>query len=249
MQELQALVRECSESMASEIRRTWHAAPPSAGMASDANPTQRLQKTLDKWTAKWQDRFNAASTKLAARFASKNFKTTDAQFMGTLKAAGFAVQFKPNPATMEAYSAVVGENVNLIRNLGRETLDDIQGKVWASVRAGHDMGQLSTELHQSFGMNWRRAALIARDQNNKAKAVIESTRRKELGIKQAIWQHSGGGVTPRPSHVKAGRDKVRFDIATGWYDPDARKYIWPGTEINCRCVSRAVIPGLDDSFY
>jgi len=49
--------------------------------------------------------------------------------------------------------------------------------------------------------------------------------------------------------VKAGRAKVRYNIATGWFDPDARKYIWPGTEINCRCVSKAVIPGLDDSFY
>jgi hypothetical protein len=235
--------------MAAEIRRTWNAAPPSGGMASDAVPTERLQKTLTKWSDKWQARFNKLSTSLAKKFAARASKVTDTQFMGALKSAGFTVAFKPTPASIEAYHAVLGENINLIRNLGRETLDDIQGKVWASVRAGHDMGTLSHQLHDSLGMNWRRAALIARDQNNKAKAVIEATRRKELGIKEAIWMHSGGGVTPRPSHVKAGADKVRFNIEQGWYDPDARKYIWPGTEINCRCVSKAVIPGLDDSFY
>ena len=247
--QLQALVKECSDEAVREIRATWHAAPPSSGLASDASPTERLQKTLTKFGDKWQARFNKLSDTMARRFARKNFATTEAAFMGALTQAGFAVKFKPNPASLEAYSAVVGENVNLIRNLGRETLDDIQGRVWQSVRAGHDMGQLSTELHNVFGMNWRRAALIARDQNNKAKAVIESQRRKELGIKEAIWQHSGGGVTPRPTHVEAGRKKVRFDISTGWYDPAVGKYIWPGTEINCRCVSKAVIPGLDDSFY
>lgn len=246
--ELQALVKECNDDMVREIRATWHAAPPKAGMAHDESPTDRLRRKLTEAGDKWQSKFNKKSEALARRFASKNFTTTQAQFMGALKNAGFTVKFKANPASMEAYGAVVGENINLIRNLGRETLDDIQGKVWSSVRAGHDMGQLSTELHDAFGMNWRRAALIARDQNNKAKAVIEATRRKELGIKEAIWQHSGGGVTPRPSHVKAGRDKVRYNIATGWYDPAARKYIWPGTEINCRCVSKAVIPGLDESF-
>ena len=247
--QLQALVMECADEARQEIRRAWNTAPPSSGFASDANPTERLQKLLTKFGDKWQQRFNTLSNTMARRFARKNFATTEAAFMGALTQAGFAVKFKPNPASLEAYSAVVGENVNLIRNLGRETLDDIQGKVWASVRAGHDMGTLSTELANVAGINWRRAALISRDQNNKAKAVIESQRRKELGIKEAIWQHSGGGVTPRPTHVEAGRKKTRFDISVGWYDPAARKYIWPGTEINCRCVSKAVIPGLDDSFY
>jgi len=80
-------------------------------------------------------------------------------------------------------------------------------------------------------MTHRRAALIARDQSSKASAVIENTRRKELGITQAIWQHSGGGHVPRPLHVKAGRDKLVFDLDKGAYIDG--KWILPGTEINC----------------
>lgn len=242
-------MRACVDDVTAGIRRTWNADPPAVGMASDAAPTERLTRTLTRLGEKWQDRFNRLSDTMARRFAKRARGTTEAAFMGALRQAGFAVRFAPTPPVMEAYHAVVGENVNLIRNLGRETLDDIQGKVWASVRAGHDMGTLSTQLHDVLGMNWRRAATISRDQNNKAKAVIEAARRKELGIREAIWQHSGGGMKPRPSHVKAGADRVRYNIETGWYDPDAREYVWPGTLINCRCVSRAVIPGLDESFY
>ena len=68
-------------------------------------------------------------------------------------------------------------------------------------------------------------------------------RQAELGITEAIWVHSGAGKHPRPTHVKAGRDQVRYDITKGWYDPDAKQWIWPGTLVNCRCVSKPVIKG------
>jgi uncharacterized protein with gpF-like domain len=250
--QLQDLVARCVANMASHIRASLTEAPLIGGlsMAHDAkNPSTNLKRTMDKWARKWQAKFDRTATELAQKFADRTTKATEGAFMGALQEAGFIVKFKPSPPAMEAYQAVIGENVNLIRNLGRETLDDIQGKVWESVRTGHDMNTLSKQLAEIPGINMRRAALIARDQNNKAKAVLESVRRKELGIKEAIWQHSGGGVTPRPTHVKAGADKVRFDVAKGWYDPAVKKYIWPGTEINCRCVSKAIVPGLSEDFY
>lgn len=245
---MQDLVARCVANMTSHIRAALNETPLIGGlsMAHDAkNPATNLKKVVDKWSRAWQSKFDKTATKLAKQFADRTSKATEGAFMGALQEAGFIVKFKPSPPAMEAYQAVIGENVNLIRNLGRETLDDIQGKVWESVRNGHDMATLSKQLHEVHGINGRRAALIARDQNAKAKAVLESVRRKELGIVEAIWQHSGGGVTPRPSHVKAGQDKVRFNVSTGWYDPAVKKYIWPGTEINCRCVSKAIIPGLD----
>jgi uncharacterized protein with gpF-like domain len=87
----------------------------------------------------------------------------------------------------------------------------------------------------------RRAALIARDQNAKAKAAIERAEREELGITEAVWQHSHAGVEPRPTHV--AMDQQRYTVTQGMWDSEVQKYIWPGTEINCRCTDRAVIPG------
>jgi hypothetical protein len=63
----------------------------------------------------------------------------------------------------------------------------------------------------------------------------------ELGLDEAIWVHSGGGKHPRKSHQKAGREKTRFPIAEGWFDPEVGRKIIPGELINCRCVSKAVI--------
>jgi putative phage head protein len=41
-------------------------------------------------------------------------------------------------------------------------------------------------LRKDYGISERRAAFIARDQTNKAKAAIEKARRQELGITEAI---------------------------------------------------------------
>ena len=88
-----------------------------------------------------------------------------------------------------------------------------------------------------------RAATIARDQNNKAKATIERTRRQELGITHAIWQHSAGGKVPRATHIAmSGKPYL---ISEGMYDSAVGRYVWPGTEINCRCTSRAIIPAFE----
>jgi uncharacterized protein with gpF-like domain len=89
----------------------------------------------------------------------------------------------------------------------------------------------------------RRAALIARDQNNKATAVFVRVRQKQAGIKKAMWLHSHGGKEPRKTHL--ANDGKLYDPQKGWFDPDpkVRRRIWPGELINCRCVSRSVVEG------
>ena len=84
----------------------------------------------------------------------------------------------------------------------------------------------------------RRAELIARDQSNKANAVVNRARQMELGITEAIWMHSHAGKTPRPDHFKA--NGTVYKIAEGC--KISGEYIQPGEEINCRCTSRPVLP-------
>jgi len=55
--------------------------------------------------------------------------------------------------------------------------------------------------------------------------------------------HSHAGKEPRPSHL--ANDGKPYKIAEGWYDPDEKKYVWPGTLINCRCFSKPVVAGFD----
>ena len=69
------------------------------------------------------------------------------------------------------------------------------------IQTGRDLGQISRDLQDTFGVTRRRAAFIALDQNNKATASMTRARQTELGIKKAIWLHSHGGKKPRPTHT------------------------------------------------
>lgn len=218
-------------------------------LAADAGPVKSLDLTMTRWAKKWTLKFDKLSTTLAQRFAARSFQATETSLAAALKKSGFTVAFKPTKASMQAYQAVVAENVGLIKNLPSQYVTNVQSAVWASVNKGADMAALSQKLRQNFEIASKRAALIAVDQNHKAKAVIENTRRQQLGIRRAVWQHSSAGKEPRPTHVEM--DGTEFELSKGMFDPDANgkgrgEWIWPGQLINCRCTSRAIIPGLDE---
>lgn len=217
------------------------------GVAQDAvrKPSQSvlLQRAMHRWGTRWAHRIESMSESIARDFATRNRNATERSMKAKMAKAGFTVKFKPNKGVTAAYDAIVAENVGLIRSIPQKYLTDVQAMVWRSVMDGSDMETLSKALQEKYGIAWRRASLIALDQNHKTKAAMERARRLEVGITSARWMHSHAGVEPRPSHVKAGAEKVVYDVAKGWWDPDEQQWIWPGTLIRCRCTDCAVIPG------
>jgi hypothetical protein len=73
-----------------------------------------------------------------------------------------------------------------------------------------------------------------------SRSLTQVVRYKELGIREAIRQHSGAGKEPRPSRV--ANNRKRYNIENGWFDPDKSKFTHSGTLINCQYQSRAVLP-------
>ena len=211
--------------------------------AAPANPSLLLRAALRKWGGLWVSRFDKLSLDLGQKFATKSFNLTQTQMRAALKDAGFTVKFAPTPGSRAAYQAVIAEQVNLIKSIPQQYLKDVESKVWGSVMKGADMHALSVDLRKTYGITRDRAAVIARDQNNKAKAIIEKTRRQELGITHAIWQHSAAGRVPRATHV--AMSGKAYPLAQGMYDSDEGKYVLPGELINCRCTSKAIIPAFD----
>lgn len=251
---LDALIAEMHRSLLWWIRAAYRKNPPE--MAQDAppdasghepvrqqSPARSLQDVVRRLTRQWQTRFDQAAPELAAYFAKAAADRSDAALRGILRKAGFTVQFKLTRAANDVLQATIAENVSLIKSIASQHLTQVEGAVMRSVQAGRDLASLTNELEQQYGVTRRRAARISLDQNNKATAAIQRVRQTELGITEAIWVHSGGGKTQRQTHLKAGRDRQRYEIAKGWYDPHEQKFVLPGELPNCRCVSRPVVPG------
>lgn len=201
-----------------------------------------LNDAFDKLARRWLEKFDILAPKLADWFAQDHKNRTERQLKAQLRQAGFTVKFKLTAAMRDAFNAVVDENIALIKSIPAKYLTDVKVDLMQSVQNGRDIGYLTDRLIKRTGITKRRAALIARDQNNKATAVMARTRQLELGITQAKWLHSAGGKTPRPKHV-AFSGQV-FDLATGHDFEDGEGAVLPGQPINCRCVAIPILPKL-----
>lgn len=239
---LQKLCRAMAKSMLLHLRAAYRNADFALDASADGTAT--MQRALKEWAPRWVDNFDAIATRVSRLFAQKGAADLDRRMMMQLVHSGFAIRFKPTRAMRQAYKAVVAENVNLIKSIPEQFLKDVKTSVWQSVMAGRDLSGLTQALQKNYGVSYRRAQLISRDQTNKAKAVFERARRQDLGITEALWVHSGGGKTPRPEHLRWGREKKRFEVKKGIWSEVDKQYVFPGTAINCRCTSRAIISGI-----
>ncbi len=211
--------------------------------AGEMLPADELRIAMEDLGDYWLGRFDVASGRLARFFGKSSVARTDTQLSSILRDAGMSVRFQMTPAMKDVLSATIGENVSLIKSIPQQYLKNVEGAVMRSVSRGRDLSTLTKHIQHQYGVTKRRAALIARDQNNKATAVMHDARRMEIGIQEAVWIHSGGGKEPRPKHVAA--DGKRYKVGIGLPIGDKNNaYVLPGEEINCRCVSRSIIPGL-----
>ena len=239
---LQQLIAEMHASVEYWLTAAYRKYPPRMAalveQAQDASPSAKIKKVLDELARRWTDRFNDYAPKLAEAYLKGMFKASDSAFRQALKEAGWAVDFKMTPAVRDAFNASLEENVGLIKSVPEKYLQQVEGVVMRSYSAGRDLATMVKELKQLYPAASHRAELIARDQSNKANAVVNRARQMELGITEAIWMHSHAGKNPRPDHVAA--NGKRYKIAEGCKISGV--YIQPGEEINCRCTSRPVLP-------
>lgn len=239
---LQRMIAEMGGSVEYWLTAAYRKDPPRMAalveLAEDASPAQRIRKTLSGLAQRWVAKFDEWAPKIAEAYLQGMFKTSDSAMRQALKDAGWAVEFKMTPAVRDAFNASIEENIGLIRSIPEKYLQQVEGVVMRSYAAGRDLETMVKELKQLYPVTNRRAELIARDQSNKANAVVNRARQMELGITEAIWMHSHAGKNPRPDHVAA--NGKRYNIAEGCLISGA--YIQPGEEINCRCTSRPVLP-------
>jgi uncharacterized protein with gpF-like domain len=240
---LKAMVAEMNASILYWITAAYRASPPELAEDARPPPANLLIRRVRNLGKRWERKFAEAAPKLAAYFATSVAQRSDAVLKTILKDGGFTVSFNPTPAVNDVLAASIQANVALIKSIPSEHFTQIEGMVMRATQTGRDLATLTKELKQSFGVTERRAAFIAKDQINKTTATIVRARQEELGIEKAVWLHSGGGNHPRPEHVKWGREAKTYDVAKGMWSEVDQAWIWPGTAINCRCVSKSIVAG------
>ena len=237
------LVDEMNKSTVWFVEAAYKETPPA--LAQDELSSEAMRKAIEALTKRWSKRFDTAAEKLAKYFAKTAASRSDSALRKILRDGGFTIDWKMTRPQREAINAIVNENVSLIKSIPSQYFTRVEGYVMRSVQTGRDLKQLTDDLQKSFKVTRRRAIIIARDQNNKATGALQRVRQIEIAgdDAEAVWHHSGGGKTPRKSHVKAGKDKVRYKIKSGWFDPEEKRNVIPGELIHCKCYSRLVVKG------
>lgn len=234
------LVSEMQDSVIYWITASYKNNPPIMAM-DDVLPANVLKRMIEALKKRWLKNFDIAAPKLAQYFALAAHKRTDKALASILRKGGFSVKFQMSKAMKDVLQATTAENVSLIKSISSQYFTEVEGLVMRSASAGRDLGTMAKALEARYGVTKRRAALIAKDQNNKASANFTRVRQIEAGITHAKWRHSAGGKKPRPTHVK--NNGKLYDVTKGWFDPAVNEWIFPGQLINCRCVSIPVVPG------
>lgn len=240
------LIDDMTKSAEYWARQSWRSAMATdAMMAVDETPADEMQRQVYELASRWNRNFDQSALGLAKWFSTKVEKRSSQQLALILRDAGFAVDFKMTEGMRDVLRATVEANAGLIKSIPQQYMLQVQGILMRGAQSGRDLKSVTDALEKQAGVTRRRASFIARDQSNKATASFTRARQLEIGITEAIWVHSAGGHEPRPTHVEAGRNRVKFDVAKGWYDPAVKEYIQPGELINCRCFSRPVVTGFE----
>ena len=241
---LQEMIAEMHGSIEYWLVAAYNKNPPrmAALIAQDASPSDKVRKILAELAKKWTKRFEDAAPRIAEAYVKSMYGASDTALKKALVDAGWAVKFKFNPTMQDAFDASLNGNISLIRSIPQEYLADVEGIVSRTYSGGRDLQQMVKELKLCYPKAADRAETIARDQSNKANAVVNQARQLEIGITDGIWMHSGGGKEPRPAHLAAGKAKRRFKIAEGCPVGAKGQNVLPGEEINCRCSWRGVLP-------
>lgn len=139
----------------------------------------------------------------------------------------------------------IARNVGLIRSISDEARQRISAAVFDGLRNRTPADEVAKQLRTASGMARDRARRVASDQLAKLTSALADERRREVGIVDWMWLHSGK-KHPREEH-KARDGKVYSDNPARVGKSVAGKQIAapppdrPGQLPYCGCRSRSVL--------
>lgn len=257
------IVSEMHNSTIFWVLQTYKNKPPE--MALDAwfdglSPAKALQNAIKRLWNHWEKEFSDFAMTISHWFARRSLENVDLSLKASLKKHGMLADWKFTKEANDVMQAVVAENVGLIKSIPEKYLTDVQGEVMRHIQVGGSIESLADKLGPKIDLALirrgrkideddkslaarvrKRAILIATDQTNKAHATMTRMRQIEIGCNKAIWLHSHAVRHPRKEHLEF--DHHEYDVRKGAFLEG--KWVWPGTEINCKCRSLTILPDKD----
>jgi len=215
--------------------------------AMDASLASQARILLNSLSRTFEEFFNLKASSLAKTMVQGATKTSATTVQESLKKLTGGLTLKTSVVSSgqeEVSTALVSENVSLIKSIPQEYLKDVTGSVMRSITTGRGIADLIPDLEKYEGISYRRAKNIALDQTRKAYNTINRQKLLNNGVKQFEWGHSGGSLHPRESHIDiAGKvfsfEHIREEQAALGV-PQADRGL-PGEPINCKCYMRPII--------
>ncbi|MEQ1969294.1 phage minor head protein [Xenorhabdus nematophila] len=138
------------------------------------------------------------------------------------------------------------ENVNLIKSIQTDFINDIGEKVFTNLTKGGRHENLVSLIRERGQVTQSRAKLIARDQTAKLNAALTETRQKALGLDLYEWG-GAGDERERATHVALNGKTCKYSDPTVYSDDGGKTWKKrssikgyegaPGTDYQCRCVA------------
>lgn len=194
--------------------------------------------------------FTTRAKEIATRMVDKQNKQSSVTMNENLKKLSGGLSISGNlisPELEEIGASLIAANVSLIKSIPQEYLTDVTGAVMRSISAGKGLADLVPELKKYTGIVDKRAKEIAYDQTRKAYTSINRQKMLDRGLNKFKWLHSGGGQTPRETHLHKldgnifsldATELEKEQVALG-LPPKDRGF--PGFPVNCRCTMLSVL--------
>lgn len=138
----------------------------------------------------------------------------------------------------EALNRWIDDNVDLIKSIPKETLREMSEIVSDGFFNGKSTTSIMKTIQRRYGVNKRRARLIARDQVAKLNGSISQQQQVDAGCEEYIWSTSGDSRV-REGHKRLNKKRCRWDDPP-IVDAKTGRRCHPGEDYQCRCVALPV---------
>lgn len=206
----------------------------SVAMDGWADDVQRAITTLsDRWAS---NAFKYLAARMADKFVKSSMKQTDRKYKRS-----FGIDVFQNSYKMEEYiKAATYQNAQLIESIPDKYLDQVSNIVLGNMRQGLRPSAISMQLNEQFGVEKRRAKMIARDQTAKVNGEMARHRQQDAGFEYFKWQDSHDERV-RHRHREIAEARTPYGIGVYRWDDlpisDSGEEIMPGSDYQCRCTS------------